>query len=153
MLRFHDFSGASDLEILGEMEKATMAQIGVNYDRRGRSGTSAMINYSRQNTKASENLQEDLIGEVIDIDDTPAFRNIGDCSPFLLDWGGSGWCWLDYATRKSRMNKPFPGVSKVPIYTDAVEINSASDAWVSIRDIRQSSKEEIREHFDTVEKK
>ncbi|CAI9762413.1 unnamed protein product [Fraxinus pennsylvanica] len=105
MLRFHDFSDAEDLEILGEMEKPTMAQIGVNYDRKGRSGTSAIINFSRQNPKASENLQEDLIGEVIDIDNTPVFRNISDCSPFLLDWGVGE----DYATRKFRMSKPFPG--------------------------------------------
>ncbi|KAL2527290.1 shortage in chiasmata 1 [Abeliophyllum distichum] len=146
MSRFHDFPDAKDLKILDEMEKPTMAQIGVNYPR-WRSGASATNNFSRKNTKASANLQETLIGEVIDIDDTPAFRNFSDRSPLLLDGE------KDYAGRKSRMSKPSSGASKLRIFTDPVETDSASNAWVSGRDNRQSSREEIRERYDTVENK
>ncbi|KAK4489549.1 hypothetical protein RD792_005358 [Penstemon davidsonii] len=103
-----------------------------------RSAPEAMKDHRRQSIKVPGIPQDKFIGEVIDVDDTPAFK---ECfSPFLLDEE------KDYMARNSRMS----GLSCGANITNPIDIDSASDAWISRRDTVQSRKEEIKPHFGTI---
>lgn len=148
----HDFPLAKGLQISDEREKPWMPPIDIDCSPRWRSATTLKNNFSRQSIKSTGILQGNSTGEVIDVEDTPAFRekfsvaNSSSFSPILLD------VEKDYAARNSRMNKRLSSATNLPIFSDPTDIHSASGAWVYRNDTRQILREEIKPHFDIIKR-
>ncbi|KAI3458156.1 hypothetical protein Pfo_014819 [Paulownia fortunei] len=145
----HDFPLAKGLQISDEREKHWMPRVDIDCSPRWRSATTSKNNFSRQSIKVTGILQENFTGEVIDVEDTPAFRenfsvaNSTNFSQFLLDDE------KDYAARNSRMSKRPFCETNLSMFTNPTDSDSASGAWVSRNDKRQILREEIKPHFDT----
>ncbi|PIN18275.1 hypothetical protein CDL12_09056 [Handroanthus impetiginosus] len=146
----HNFPLADALQISDETEKPCMTQIDIGCSPRWRSGTATKNHFSRQSVKVTGAPQENFAGEVLDVEDTPAFRenfsavNSSSFSPSLLD------VEKDYAARNSRMGKRPFSATTLAMSTNPTDINSGSGGWVSRKDKRQILREEIRPHFDNI---
>ncbi|XP_073309787.1 protein SHORTAGE IN CHIASMATA 1 [Primulina huaijiensis] len=109
---------------------------------------SATTRFSVQSIKAFGNSQENLKGEVIDVQGTPEFgddlpfENLGSFSPFLLD------VEKDYAGRNSR-SKLSLSANNIDVVTNPFHTDSAFDAWIPKKD-GQSIGEETKPHFETI---
>ncbi|PIN17143.1 hypothetical protein CDL12_10201 [Handroanthus impetiginosus] len=146
----YNFPLADALQISDETEKPCMTQIDIDCSPRWRSGTATKNHFSRQSVKVTGAPQENFAGEVLDVEDTPAFRenfsavNSSGFSPSLLD------VEKDYAARNSRMGKRPFSATTLAMSTNPTDINSGSGGWVSRNNKRQILREEIRPHFDTI---
>ncbi|KAL8543957.1 hypothetical protein ACS0TY_004488 [Phlomoides rotata] len=143
----HDFPLAKGLQISDEREKPWMPQFDIDCSPRWKSATTLKNNFNRQSTKATGILQGSSTGEVIDLEDTPAFRekffvaNSSSFSPNLLD------VEKDYSATNSRMNKRPSSATNLPIFTNPIETHAASGARAPRIERRRISKEEIKPQF------
>ncbi|KAL6541584.1 hypothetical protein OROGR_011070 [Orobanche gracilis] len=124
-------------------------QFDIDCSPRWRSATTSKNNFCTLSTKVTGTLQENFAGEVVDLEDTPAFRenfsagNSTSFSPFALD------IEKDYAARNSRMLKrPFSSTD-LPLSTITTDDDSVFGTRVST-DKAQILKKEITPHFDTI---
>ncbi|KAL6509310.1 hypothetical protein OROGR_022620 [Orobanche gracilis] len=124
-------------------------QFDIDCSPRWRSATTSKNNICTLSTKVTGTLQENFAGEVVDLEDTPAFRenflagNSTSFSPFALN------VEKDYATRNSRMLKrPFSSTD-LPLSKNPTDGDSVFGTWVS-RDKAHILKKEITPHFDTI---
>lgn len=138
----HDFPLAKGLQVSDERENPWMPQFDIDCSPRWKSATTLKTNFSRQSTKAT--------GEVIDLEDTPAFRgkffgaNSSSFSPILLD------AEKDYSATNSRMTKRPSSATNLPIFTNPIEIHAASGACAPRIDRRRIPKEETKPQFDII---
>ncbi|KAK6155706.1 hypothetical protein DH2020_009954 [Rehmannia glutinosa] len=145
----HDFPLTKGFEISDEREKPWMPQIDIDCSPRWRSATTSKNRFSTQSMKATGILQENFTGEVVDVEDTPAFMenfpvgNSTSFGPFALD------VEKDYAARSFRMSKRPSSATNLPLFTNPTDNDSASGAWVS-GDKPQILRKEIKPHFDTI---
>ncbi|KAL6545192.1 hypothetical protein OROHE_009857 [Orobanche hederae] len=124
-------------------------QFDIDCSPRWRSATASKDNFCTLSTKVTGTLQENFAGEVVDLEDTPAFKenfsagNSTSFSSFALD------VEKDFAARNSRMLKrPFSSTD-LPLSKNPTDDDSVFGTWVS-RDKAQILKKEITPHFDTI---
>ncbi|KAL0317780.1 UNVERIFIED_CONTAM: protein SHORTAGE IN CHIASMATA 1 [Sesamum angustifolium] len=146
----YDFPLAKGLHIPNQREKPWMPPFDIDSSTRWRSVTTPKNNLSRQSIKGTGIPQENFTGEVIDVEDTPAFRenfsveNSSSFSKFLLD------VQKDYAGQSSTMSKQPHIATNLPMFRNPADIDSASGAWISQNDRSAILRKETKPHYDTI---
>ncbi|XP_047940979.1 protein SHORTAGE IN CHIASMATA 1 [Salvia hispanica] len=138
----HDFPLAKDHQMFDENEKAWVPPVDRDCSPRWRSAT---VNYdlSRRTVKLNGIRLGDSTGEVINLEDSPAFGEDlfnATCisfSPTLFD------IEKEYAARNSGMNKWPSSAANLPKFANPTEFRGGS-GWVSTNDKRHISRDEIR---------
>lgn len=140
----HDFPLAKGLQISDESEKTWVPPIDIDCSPRWRTATTKKNDLSRRSVKINGIRQVGSTGEVINLEDTPAFgedffiATSSSFSPTLVD------IEKDYAARNSGMNKRPCSATNLPKFTNPSEFRAGSVAWVSKNDKRHILRDEIR---------
>ncbi|XP_042002644.1 protein SHORTAGE IN CHIASMATA 1-like [Salvia splendens] len=140
----HDFPLAKDHQIFDKSEKAWVPPVDRDRSPGWRSATTINNDLSRQTVKLNGIRQGDSTGEVINLEDSPAFGEdlfIATCisfSPTLFD------IEKEYAARNSGMNKWPSSATNLPKFANPTEFRDGSGAWVFTNDKRHISRDEIR---------
>ncbi|KAK4431495.1 protein SHORTAGE IN CHIASMATA 1 [Sesamum alatum] len=146
----YDFPLAKGLQIPDQREKPWMPPFDIDRSPRWRSAMTPKNNFSRQSIQVTGIPQENFTGEVIDVEDIPAFRenfsaeNSSSFSKLLLD------VQKDYAGQSSTMSKQPHSATNLPMFRNPADIDSASGAWISPNDRRQILREETKPHYDAI---
>ncbi|KAL0304259.1 UNVERIFIED_CONTAM: protein SHORTAGE IN CHIASMATA 1 [Sesamum radiatum] len=146
----YDFPLGKGLHIPDQREKPCMPPFDIDSSTRWRSVTTPKNNLGRQSIKGTGIPQENFTGEVIDVEDTPTFResfsveNSTSFSKFLLD------VQKDYAGQSSTMSKEPHSATNLPMFRNPADIDSASGDWISRNDRRKILREETKPHYDTI---
>lgn len=146
----HDFPLAKGPQISDKSKKTWVPPLDTDSSPRWRSDTTLKNDFSRQSLKLTGIRQGDTTGEVIDVEDTPAFgedfflTSSSSFSPTLLD------VEKQYAARKPGMNKRPSSATNLPKFTNPTEFHAGSGAWVSNNDTRRILRDEIRPNCDII---
>lgn len=149
----HDFALAKGLQASDKSEKTWMPPVDIDCSPKWRSATSSKNDFSRRSTKLTGILPGDSTGEVINVEDTPAFGEdffipaSSSFSPTLLD------IEKDYVARNSGMNKRPLSATNLPKFTNPTMFCAGSGAWVSKNVKRDVSMNEVRPNYDIINRK
>ncbi|CAA0834378.1 shortage in chiasmata 1 [Striga hermonthica] len=143
-----DFPLTKGINISDEREKPWMPQFDLDCPPRWSSATAAKNNFGTQSNRVTATLQENFTGEVVDLEDTPEFKEhftAGNSASFPF----AHYVEKGYAQRSSRINKRPLSTPDLPQFTNSIDDDSAPVAWVS-RDDTQALRKGIKPYFDTI---
>ncbi|GER50992.1 regulator of ribonuclease-like protein [Striga asiatica] len=143
-----DFPLTKGINISDEREKLWMPQFDLDCPPRWSSATAAKSNFGTQSNRVTATLQENFTGEVVDLEDTPEFKEhftAGNSASFPF----AHYVEKGYAPRSSRINKRPLSTTDLPQFSNLIDDDSASVAWVS-RDDTQTLRKGIKPYFDTI---
>ncbi|XP_051142627.1 protein SHORTAGE IN CHIASMATA 1 [Andrographis paniculata] len=146
-LSHSDFLSTKDLCISDEKKDAWMPHFDLDCSPKWKTTMSQTSNFKRQNDNVTCIPRENFTGEVINVDDTLPFQDLfpAKSNSFSLDIG------KECSARNSKIYKLPLTTASLPMFPSS-EVDSAPDAWLPKNEKQRIMREDIKPHFDIINK-